>query len=124
VPPGVVTATLTGPSSTAGGVLQVIEVSLTTTTLVAGWPPKRTEVAPVKPVPAMVTAVPPAGGPRFGVTLLTTGAAIIVLVACEPVSAARASVHAAAKHVLPTTVRSTVDTVVADTAVAALAAAP
>jgi hypothetical protein len=35
VPPGVVTAILTSPSA-CSGVTQVIEVSLTTTTLVAG----------------------------------------------------------------------------------------
>lgn len=78
VPPGVVTATLAGPSAAAGGVLQVIEVSLTTTTLVAACPAKRTDVAPVRPVPETVTAVPPAGGPLFGVTLVTTGAAISI----------------------------------------------
>jgi hypothetical protein len=75
VPPGVVTAMATRPPSCAAGVLAVIEVSLITTTLVAGWPPNLTDVAPVNPVPVMVTLVPPDGGPAVGATLLTTGAA-------------------------------------------------
>jgi hypothetical protein len=51
----------------------VIEVLLTTTTLVAAVPPNVT-VAPVaKFVPVIVTAVPPAVGPLFGDTLLTVG---------------------------------------------------
>jgi hypothetical protein len=53
----------------------VIEVSLTTTTVVAASPPKVTEVAPVKPVPVMVTAVAVSGRPEVGATLETTGAA-------------------------------------------------
>jgi hypothetical protein len=77
VPPGVVTAMLTVIVGFAG-VWHVIEVSLTTTTLVAGWPPNLTEVAPVKPVPVMVTGVAPVGGPKLGLTLLMTGAAITV----------------------------------------------
>jgi hypothetical protein len=51
----------------------VIEVLLTTTTLVAAVPPNVT-VAPVaKFVPVIVTPVPPAVGPLFGDTLLTVG---------------------------------------------------
>ena len=41
-------------------------VELTTVKLVAALAPKSTAVAPVKPVPVMVTAVPPAGGPAVG----------------------------------------------------------
>ncbi len=52
----------------------VIEVALTTTRLVAALPPSVT-VAPVaKPVPLMVTAVPPAAGPLVGEIALTVGA--------------------------------------------------
>jgi hypothetical protein len=57
-------------------VLQVIWVSLTTTTLVAATPPNVTAVAPVKPTPPMVTAVAVFRNPVFGVMLLTFGAAI------------------------------------------------
>ena len=42
------------------------------------WPPvvpKLTALAPVKPVPVMVTVVPPAGGPATGLTAVTVGAA-------------------------------------------------
>jgi len=58
------------------GVVAVISVALTTTTLVAAAAPKVT-VAPVaKFVPVIVTAVPPAVDPLFGDTLLTVGAAV------------------------------------------------
>ena len=70
--PLTVTVTVTAPALPAGAVA-VIEVLLTTTTLVAAVPPNVT-VAPVaKFVPVIVTAVPPAVGPLFGDTLLTVG---------------------------------------------------
>ena len=72
VPPAVVTATLLAPTVPAG-VLAVIEVALTTTTLVAEAPPIFTLVAPVKFVPVMVIVVPPVVGPDVGVTLLIVG---------------------------------------------------
>ena len=43
--------------------------------VVAGVVPKWTAVAAVKPVPVMVTEVPPAVGPALGATELTVGAA-------------------------------------------------
>jgi hypothetical protein len=62
VPAVVVTKMLAVPAEPAG-VTAVIEVLLTTTTLVAGAPPTVT-VAPVKKfVPVIVIAVPPAAGP-------------------------------------------------------------
>ena len=72
VPPGVVTRTLAVPAAFTG-VTAVIEVSLTTTTLVTAVPPSVTAVAPVKPVPVMVIAAPPASGPLDGLTELTVG---------------------------------------------------
>ena len=55
----------------------MIEVAFTTPTLVAALPPIVT-VAPVaKPVPLMVTAVPPAAGPLVGAMLLTVGAGVL-----------------------------------------------
>ena len=42
---------------------------------VATVPPNLTSVAPVKPVPMITTAVPPSGGPEFGVTERTVGGA-------------------------------------------------
>jgi hypothetical protein len=36
--------------------------------------PKFTAVAPVKPVPVIVTLVPPAVGPLLGLTFVTVGA--------------------------------------------------
>ena len=74
VPPGVVTRTLAVPAVPAG-VTAVIELDDTTATLVAGAPPMVTPVAPVKPVPVRVTAVPPAVEPLEGVTAVTVGAA-------------------------------------------------
>ena len=72
--PTFVTVTVTAPALPAG-VVAVIDVALTTTTFVAAALPNVT-VAPVaKFVPVIVTAVPPAVGPLFGLTLLTVGAA-------------------------------------------------
>ncbi len=61
VPAGVITVTSTAPLP--AGLSAVIVVSLTTVTPVAGFVPKSTAVAPVKPVPVIVTEVPPAAGP-------------------------------------------------------------
>ena len=72
VPFGAVTVTFTIP--VPGGLSAVIEVSLTTVKFVAGVVPKSTAVAPVKPVPVMVTNVPPDAGPDDGLMLVTTGA--------------------------------------------------
>jgi hypothetical protein len=71
-----VTTTFTNPAACAG-VLAEMEVLLVTTTLVAAVPPNVT-VAPLrKPVPVMVTEVPPAELPEFGETLVTVGAGLI-----------------------------------------------
>ena len=63
VPLGVVTATLCAPAAPAG-VMAVIDVSLTTTTLVAATPPTFTSptgklLTPKKLVPVIVITVPP-----------------------------------------------------------------
>ena len=54
MPPGVVTVTSTVPAACAGAVA-VIWVAETTVKVVAAVAPKSTAVAPVKPVPVMVT---------------------------------------------------------------------
>ena len=73
--PLTVTVTVTAPAACAG-VVAVIVVLFVTTTFVAAVPPNVT-VAPVaKFVPVIVTAVPPAGGPPLGATLLTVGGAM------------------------------------------------
>ena len=74
VPPTVVTATLLAPAVPAG-VFAVIEVALTTTTLVAATPFTLILVAPVKLVPVIVNAVPAASGPEAGLTVVMFGAA-------------------------------------------------
>jgi hypothetical protein len=51
----------------------VIDVLLTTTTLVAAVAPNFTVAPAAKFVPVIVTAVPPATGPLLGLTLLTVG---------------------------------------------------
>jgi hypothetical protein len=48
-------------------------VALVTVKVVAEVAPNLTEVAPVKPVPVIVTDVPPAGRPATGLTEDTTG---------------------------------------------------
>jgi len=55
------------------GETAVILVSDTTVKLVAATVPKTTLVAPVKPVPVMVTVVPPDAGPEAGATPVTVG---------------------------------------------------
>ncbi|MEN9668681.1 MAG: hypothetical protein RLZZ386_588, partial [Planctomycetota bacterium] len=74
VPPGVVKATLFAPAVPAG-VTAVTLVDETTTTLVAATPPTVTLVAPVKLVPVIVIAVPPAVEPDVGETDETVGGA-------------------------------------------------
>jgi hypothetical protein len=50
-------------------------VALTTAIPVTATPPMVTAVAAVKPVPVMVTAVPPALGPDVGLMPVTVGTA-------------------------------------------------
>ena len=77
VPPGVVTTTSLAPMMPAG-VSAVIEVALTTTTLVAATPPTVTRLAPVEFVPVIVNGVPPVNTPLFGLMLEIVGRAIYV----------------------------------------------
>jgi hypothetical protein len=72
VPSGVVTVTSSAPAASAGEVA-VIDVSEFTTN-VAEVEPKSTAVAPVKPVPVIVTDVPPAVDPERGLIPVTVGA--------------------------------------------------
>ena len=76
VPPEVVTATLCAPAVPAG-VMAVMEVLDTTTTLVAGLPPTVTLVVPVKLVPVMVMVVPPRVVPNVGETLARVGSGVM-----------------------------------------------
>jgi hypothetical protein len=69
-----VTVTVTAPALPAG-VVAVIVVLFTTTTLVPAVLPNFTVAPAAKFVPVIVTAVPPAGGPLLGATLLTVGGA-------------------------------------------------
>jgi hypothetical protein len=71
--PGLVTVTVTAPALPAG-VLAVIVVLFVTTTLVAAAAPNITVAPAAKFVPVIVTAVPPAVVPLFGLTLVTVGA--------------------------------------------------
>ena len=74
VPLGVVTRTLAGPALPAG-VVAVMVVAFTTVTAVAAVPPIVTAVVPMKSLPVMVTACPPASGPDDGVMDVAVGAA-------------------------------------------------
>ena len=76
VPPGVVTSTLFAPTVPAG-VTAVTLVDETTTTLVAATPPTVTLVAPVRFVPVIVIAVPPAVEPEVGVTEEMAGSGVL-----------------------------------------------
>ena len=68
-----VTVTGTVPAGRAG-VTAVIVVPLTNVTPAAGVPPKFRPTLARKPVPVIVTAVPPAVGPDEGVIELGIGA--------------------------------------------------
>jgi len=68
----VVTTTLKAPAACAG-VVAVIWVALLTVKLEAAVPPKVTAVAPIKPVPVIITVVPPAIGPAAGAMLPKVG---------------------------------------------------
>ena len=67
LPTDVVTLTLTVPVGRAGETA-VICVAPFTVNDAAGVEPNRTLVAPLSPVPLIVTVVPPASGPEFGST--------------------------------------------------------
>ncbi len=65
----------TVPAGWAGEVVAQV-VSLVQDSVVAGLPgPKVRAVAPARPVPWTVTAVPPAVGPLLGLTEVTVGGA-------------------------------------------------
>ena len=70
VPFGVVTVNVTIPLP--AGLVAVICVSLSTVKPLAAVP-NATAVVPVKPVPVMVTLVPPAAGPLDGLIFDTVG---------------------------------------------------
>ena len=80
VPLGVVTKTLAVPAAWAG-VVAVMVVELTKTKVAAAVPPMVTAVAPVKSVPVMEMAVPPAVPPAVeplvGEILVTVGATAV-----------------------------------------------
>ena len=70
-----VTVTSTGPTDPAGEVaVMVVEL---TTVKVAVAVPNFTPVTQLKPVPVMVTEVPPPVGPVFGTTPVTVGTALM-----------------------------------------------
>jgi len=85
VPPGVVITTFTAPAAWAG-VVTVIVVSLFTVIAPVAFAvlPKDTLVAPVKPVPVIITLVPPAIGPVEGVMLVKVGCGTIYVYAPVP----------------------------------------
>lgn len=76
MPPGPVTRTETVPPALGPGGTTAFIVELeTTVNEVAIVEPNATAVVFVKLAPPIDTVLPPAAGPLFGVTLLTTGAA-------------------------------------------------
>jgi len=84
VPTGVVTVTSTVPFPF--GETAVIDVAEFTVKLLALLEPNLTALAPLKPVPVIVTVLPPPGEPWLGATLVTVGpyvkwsASLVVLV--------------------------------------------
>jgi hypothetical protein len=55
----------------------VIEVLLNTVTLVAGVPPRVAVIPAKKPVPVIVTKVPPLADPELGAIAATVGAGLV-----------------------------------------------
>jgi hypothetical protein len=74
-PAGPTTVTSTVLPGVPAGLNAVIWVALLMVTLVADAVPNWTALALVKPVPVMVTTVPPVAGPALGLTLVTEGGA-------------------------------------------------
>ena len=72
VPSGVVTV-MSMVAAPSAGLVAVMLVGLLTVKLVAAVVPNITAVAFVKPVPVIVTLVPPAVGPAEGATWVTVG---------------------------------------------------
>ena len=72
-----VTATSTLAPAVPAGVIHMMVVSSTVTTFVAAAPPKVTVFGPAppawKPLPEIITAVPPAAGPDEGMTVAMAG---------------------------------------------------
>src|ERR1041384_3925069 len=77
-----VTTTSTVPA-TCADVVAVIEVELTTVTLVAAAPPKLTLAPDKKPVPVIVTDVPPLVLPDIGEIAVTVGAGALLVAASK-----------------------------------------
>jgi hypothetical protein len=65
--------------SVPGGVTAVIVVGFTTTTLVGALPSIVTVAPLTKPVPVMVTGVPPSTEPEFGEIVVIVGATLSVV---------------------------------------------
>jgi hypothetical protein len=78
-----VTTTFLAPVVPAG-VVHVIEVDETTTTLVHDEPPIVTVAPDANPVPVIVIAVPPLTVPDELETAETTGGVVLIAMACEP----------------------------------------
>jgi hypothetical protein len=78
-----VTTTFLAPVVPAG-VVHVIEVDETTTTLVHNEPSIVTDAPDANPVPVIVIAVPPLTEPDELVTAETTGGVVLTAMACEP----------------------------------------
>jgi hypothetical protein len=73
MPPAVITLTSTVAAACAGDTAVMLP-SLAPANLGATMPPKATAVARVKPLPEIVTDVPPAVGPDPGLIHVTLGA--------------------------------------------------
>lgn len=77
MPPEVVTVTSTVPDTPAGAVA-VFDVAELTVNALVFVPPNLTAVAPVKPVPGIVTVVRPACRPEVGEINVMVGGAIAI----------------------------------------------
>ena len=74
MPLGVTTVTSSTPGVVVAGEVAVIDVSLVVAVMIPGVVPKSTAVAPVNPVPVMVTLSAPEIAPEAGDIEVTVGA--------------------------------------------------
>src|SRR5438093_13598520 len=76
--------TSVGPVVRRGGTVTVIEVAVGVPVIVARAPPKETKLPAWKPLPVIVTTVPPVTGPEEGVMLVIIGPGVTAVPAAKP----------------------------------------
>ena len=87
-PDGVFTTTLTVPAACAGAMAVMVVPLLLTVKLVAVTEPNITDVAPLKPLPLILTRFPAAPGPEVGFRRVMIGPTTVHVKVVVPVNPA------------------------------------